>query len=98
MASSTRTRQHERRQPISPRRSLAVAGGGGGGERWAVSAGTAPSDALDADKNGKVTPDEVATYYRDNGLAPFQIQIDSAPANPLGPAAAFLAGEARAVG
>ena len=47
-------------------------------------------EALDADKDGKVTPAELAAYYRKNGLAP--VQMGGAQANPLGMANSFLGG------
>lgn len=68
--------------------------GGLGGGRGAATP-TGPSfDALDADKNGLVSSEELAAYYRKNGFAPFQVQMESPRASPLGPAAAFLGGPA----
>ncbi len=40
-------------------------------------------DALDTDKDGKVTLIELSAYYRKNGLQPFQFQFTQ-PANPFG--------------
>jgi Ca2+-binding EF-hand superfamily protein len=48
--------------------------------------------ALDADKDGKVTPAELSACYRKLGLTPFQFQLGAPAANPLGAAAAFLGG------
>jgi Ca2+-binding EF-hand superfamily protein len=45
--------------------------------------------ALDADKDGKVSPWELAAYYRKNGLPPFQAQMDPGPVTPLGNLALF---------
>jgi Ca2+-binding EF-hand superfamily protein len=56
-----------------------------------VTAGPA-MDALDADGDGKVTPAELAAWYRKNGLAPFHFQVNSPQANPLGLAAAYTGG------
>jgi Ca2+-binding EF-hand superfamily protein len=49
-------------------------------------------EALDADWDGKVSFAELATYYRKNGLAPFQFQANSPQASPIGAAAAFVGG------
>jgi Ca2+-binding EF-hand superfamily protein len=68
-----------------------LVGGGGLGGMGRNSAGPTMA-ALDADKDGKVTPAELAAYYRANGLAPFQFQLGPPPANPLGGAAALLTG------
>ncbi len=38
---------------------------------------------LDADGDGKVTPAELAAYYRKSGYIPFQIQAGPPPANPF---------------
>jgi Ca2+-binding EF-hand superfamily protein len=38
------------------------------------------NDGLDADRDGKVTRDELAAFYRKNGGAPFQVMMG--PANP----------------
>jgi Ca2+-binding EF-hand superfamily protein len=57
---------------------------GGGGVIVNVPGGPAPGvvpfAALDANKDGKVTRDELARYYRANGAAPFQMQ--GGPAGP----------------
>jgi Ca2+-binding EF-hand superfamily protein len=37
-------------------------------------------DALDADRDGKLTLDELKAYYRKNGVAPFQFQVHQDPA------------------
>ncbi len=51
-----------------------------------------PGEALDADKDGQVTPAELTAYYRKNGFAPFQFRLGTGPANPLGGAAAIFGG------
>jgi Ca2+-binding EF-hand superfamily protein len=60
-----------------------------------VGLGAAPAppswEELDADKDGKVTPAELAAYYRKKGLEAFQFQLSPPPGNPFG-AAAFLGG------
>jgi Ca2+-binding EF-hand superfamily protein len=43
-------------------------------------------DALDADKDGKVTLDELKAYYRKSGVAPFQFQVHQDPPPPPFPA------------
>jgi Ca2+-binding EF-hand superfamily protein len=53
--------------------------GGGGPYQVAAAPGNeqqVPFAALDANKDGKVTRDEVARYYRTNGFAPFQFRGD----------------------
>jgi Ca2+-binding EF-hand superfamily protein len=70
-------------------------GGLGGGQAFGRrgNQNTGPTMAdLDADKDGKVTREELAAYYRSHGFVPFRYQLDAAPANPLGGAAAFLGG------
>ena len=71
-----------------------VGGGGFPGQGFGGLGGTAaPSlEALDADKDGQVSLAELAAYYRKHGLAPLQVQVESADANPLGGAAAYFAG------
>jgi Ca2+-binding EF-hand superfamily protein len=39
-------------------------------------------DALDADKDGKVTLEELKAYYRREGAAPFQFQVQMGPPPP----------------
>jgi Ca2+-binding EF-hand superfamily protein len=65
--------------------------GGGRGGRNNNSSGPT-MEALDTDKDGKVTREELSAYYRKNGFVPFQFHLESAPRNPLGGAAAFLGG------
>jgi Ca2+-binding EF-hand superfamily protein len=48
-------------------------------------------EALDADKNGKVSFAEFAAWYRKNGLAPFQLQV-AANSNQQNAGLAYLAG------
>jgi Ca2+-binding EF-hand superfamily protein len=67
--------------------------GGGGGRNRGRAAPTGPTMTdLDADNDGKVTRAELAAYYRKHGLTPFQTQLVTSQANPLGAAAAFLGG------
>ncbi|HEY7315658.1 MAG TPA: hypothetical protein VH643_40390 [Gemmataceae bacterium] len=48
-----------------------------GGFTALLGANAAPKqDALDADKDGKVTLAELSDYYRKNGFAPFQFQLN----------------------
>ncbi len=64
------------------------AGFGGGGQ-------SGPSfDALDTDKDGKVTLAELSAWYRKNGFAPFQFQFSGNQANPAGMARGMLGGQA----
>jgi len=63
-----------------------------GGRRGDKSSPTASVADLDSDKDGKVTPAELNTYYRKNGFVAFQFTSGSGGANPLGIAAAFLGG------
>jgi Ca2+-binding EF-hand superfamily protein len=68
-------------------------GGGGGGRGGRGGDSGAPKLAdLDTDGNGKVTPAELAAWYRKNGFVPFQYRLDPPAANPVGMAAAFLGG------
>jgi Ca2+-binding EF-hand superfamily protein len=70
---------------------LGGAGGRGfGGRDRSAPVGPTMAD-LDTDKDGKVTREELAAYYRKQGFAPYQFQLEAAPANPLG-RAAFLGG------
>ena len=83
----------ERAPAVDQLRSTGQGGGfaafGGGG------APAGPSmDALDADKDGKVTLAELSAWYRKNGFAPFQFQFSGAQANPAGMAAGMLGGRA----
>jgi Ca2+-binding EF-hand superfamily protein len=49
----------------------------GGGFAALIGASGAPKrDTLDADKDGKVTPAELSAYYRKNGFALFQFQLN----------------------
>jgi Ca2+-binding EF-hand superfamily protein len=55
--------------------------------------GSSPSpsmDDIDADRDGKVTPAELAAYYRKKGYVPFQFQAESGYAN--NPAMAMMGG------
>jgi Ca2+-binding EF-hand superfamily protein len=49
-------------------------------------------DDLDTDKDGMVSRDELAAYYRKHGFVPFQFQLETAAANPLGGVAAIFGG------
>ncbi len=49
-------------------------------------------EALDADRDGKVTRAELAAWYRKNGFTPFQFRFDTRQANPIGAAAAIFGG------
>jgi Ca2+-binding EF-hand superfamily protein len=52
-------------------------------------------DALDADKDGKVTPAELSAYYRKHGYSPFQVRVASSQPDPIsGFAALYGAGRA----
>src|SRR5262249_16791689 len=55
------------------------------------SGGAAPPTLadLDADGDGKVTPAELAAYYRKQGFVPFQFETSGPTANPI---LAFLGG------
>lgn len=66
-------------------------GGGGGFGRKRPAVAGITMEAVDADKDGKVTCAELADYYRKNGFTPFQVQA-SAQANPIAAAQAFLGG------
>ncbi|HYT88658.1 MAG TPA: EF-hand domain-containing protein [Gemmataceae bacterium] len=67
-----------------------VPGGGFGGFGMGGLGVTAPTMAeLDADGDGKVTPAELATYYRNKGLVSFQFQAATAGGNPF---TAFIGG------
>src|SRR5262249_30109185 len=66
----------------APSAELILSGGlGAGFGQWAP---RPKFDALDADQDGQDTPAEFAAFYRTHGLEPFQFQLASAPANPLG--------------
>lgn len=52
---------------------------------------TPTMDALDADKDGKVTLAELSAYYRKNGFAPFQFQMGQTQ-NPLNAVMSILGG------
>jgi Ca2+-binding EF-hand superfamily protein len=71
-----------------------IVGGAGAGFGGRGGGGTpGPTmEALDADKDGKVTLAEFAAYYRKNGLAPVQIQTSATGPSAFGGAAAFLGG------
>jgi Ca2+-binding EF-hand superfamily protein len=59
------------------------------------SAGSEPKmEALDSDKDGKVSRSELSTYYRKNGFRPFQFQLDMTPP-PASAAMALYMGGAR---
>ena len=50
--------------------------GGGGGRRKGGGDVTGPKmEDLDADKDGEVTRDELAAYYRKKGFVPYQFQL-----------------------
>jgi Ca2+-binding EF-hand superfamily protein len=69
-----------------------VGRGGGGGRPGRAAPPPGPSmEDLDTDKDGKVTFAELAAYYRKSGYVPFQVQVSSTQANPLG-ALAYLGG------
>jgi len=72
---------------------LILGGGLGRGFGALGGFGAVPSapafDTLDANRDGKVTPVELAVYYSMNGLASFQFQLDPPQANPI---TAFLGG------
>jgi Ca2+-binding EF-hand superfamily protein len=65
--------------------------GGVGGRGRGPGAGP-KMEALDTDKDGTVTREELSAYYRKNGFVPFLFQLETTPANPLGGAAAFFGG------
>jgi Ca2+-binding EF-hand superfamily protein len=66
-----------------------LSGGLAGGR--GLGRGAAPRAALKADRDGKVSLAELAAYYRRSGFMPFQVQVESGQANPLG-ALAYLGG------
>jgi len=84
----------ERAPSIDQLRGGALGGafGGGRGGRGGTPAPT--MEALDADKDGKVTLAELSAYYRKNGFAPFQFQLNAPQGNLLAMGAAFLGGGA----
>jgi len=49
-------------------------------------------EALDTDKDGKVSVAELSAYYRKNGFAPFQFQFSAPQGNHLAMGDAFLGG------
>jgi Ca2+-binding EF-hand superfamily protein len=67
-------------------------GGGILGGRGAAPAAGPTLDALDANKDGKVTLAELSAWYRKNGFGPFQFQFSSAQGNPIAMGAALLNG------
>jgi Ca2+-binding EF-hand superfamily protein len=67
-------------------------GGGILGGRGAAPAAGPTMDALDTDKDGKVTLAELSAWYRKNGFGPFQFQFSSAQGNPIAMGAAMLSG------
>jgi Ca2+-binding EF-hand superfamily protein len=66
-------------------------GQGGAGRGRPAAAGPTMQD-LDADRDGKVTRDELAAYYRKNGFTPFQFRFGAAGPNIGGAVAAILGG------
>jgi Ca2+-binding EF-hand superfamily protein len=72
----------------------ALGGRGRGRGRPVGGAGGPTLEALDADKDGKVTLAELAACYRKNGLAPFHVQTAAAQSNPLGGLALLGGGRA----
>ncbi len=67
--------------------------GGQGGPGRGRPAPTGPTmQDLDADRDGKVTRDELAAYYRKNGFTPFQFRFGAGGPNIGGALAAILGG------
>src|SRR5262249_6525701 len=71
---------------------LGAFGGGGFGRGGGGGSGAPTMEALDADKDGQGTKEELATCDRSNGRAPVQCQRGGAPGSRLGAAAAYLGG------
>jgi Ca2+-binding EF-hand superfamily protein len=65
-------------------------GGFGGRGRGAQAA--IKFESVDGDGDGKVTPAELAAFYRNSGFVPFQFDFSNGPVNPLGAVASLFGG------
>lgn len=63
-----------------------------GGRRGTTAPVGTTMEAVDADRDGKVTRAELAAYYRKTGFVPFRFNFATGQPNPLGAAAAIFGG------
>lgn len=79
----------------APRADQLIGAGAGAinnGRLFGLAAASLTMKELDTDKDGKVSRGELSTYYRENGLPPFQFQFDTSSNDAGGMMALYLGG------